>query len=111
MSDDLVKRIREFDYSECDPWATMEEACEEIERLRAALKTAREALENPPFIQAQDTEWDEGVNYAIAAMQRHVLAAMGPRKKLSHCERCGAPAECAQPIPVEYGCEECNPDA
>lgn len=54
-----------------DYWQERAEAAEA--QLAAVL---RAVLVRPPFIEARDTEWDEGVNYAIAKMQQHVRAAL-----------------------------------
>ena len=41
MSDDLVKRLRKWDYGE-STWALLEDAADRIEKLEAALREIRE---------------------------------------------------------------------
>lgn len=48
----------------------------EIERLRALVERCANIAENPGFIQAQDTEWDEGVNYTKRFVAKAIRAAL-----------------------------------
>jgi hypothetical protein len=48
----------------------------ENERLRALVEGCAAIAENPGFIQAKDTEWDEGVNYAKRFIAKAIRAAL-----------------------------------
>lgn len=51
-----------------------------IERLRALVNSCADLAENPGFIQAQDTEWDEGVNYAKRFIAKAIRRALQEEK-------------------------------